>query len=174
MYQKTTKGEPELSNWDAAAIAYAKARPSDDGKVGFVVKNSHAGDEWVRYFKSIGMRSRASFLKHQLNIGGSITMPTEFPHQYDPTFVPGIYRPDKDQGPQELERERQRVIAKFKSMGQDWKPVKPLGKTEVLLNDIEKRQAAERWLADANARELTQEPIKVSEKLKGLMKPPIE
>jgi hypothetical protein len=95
MFQKTTKPEKELPEWDKAALAYAKSRLNDDGTIGAIVKAGHAGDEWVRYFKHIKMRSRASFIDHLLRNGGSATLPTEFPHEYDPTFVPAIYRPDK-------------------------------------------------------------------------------
>ena len=96
MYQKTTKPEPQMSDWDRAALAYAKTRLNDDGTIGAIVKAGHAGDEWVRYFKKIGMRSRASFAEHLLRNGGSLTMPTEWPDQYDPTYTRGIYRPDKN------------------------------------------------------------------------------
>ena len=95
MYQKTTKPEPQMSDWDRAALAYAKTRLNDDGTIGSVIKAGHAGDEWVRYFRKIGMRSRASFAEHHLRNGGSLTMPTEWPDQYDPTYTRGVYRPDK-------------------------------------------------------------------------------
>lgn len=96
MYQKTTKPERELPEWDKAALAYAKTRLNDDGTIGAIVKAGHAGDEWVRYFKKIGMHTRASFANHQLRNGGSLTLPTEWPDQYDPTYTRGIYRPDKN------------------------------------------------------------------------------
>jgi hypothetical protein len=169
MYQKTTKPESVVSDWDRAAMAYAKARQQGDGAIGAVVTAGHAGDEWVRYFRYIGMVARARFADHQLRNGGSLTVPTEFPHQYDPTFVPGIYRPDRRKGPQEREIERVRVAAKLREMRSEMRPAKPLGQTETLLSEVEKRQAAERWLE--NAREIRPEPIKVSEKLRSMMKP---
>jgi len=86
MYQKNTKPEPELSDWDRAAIAYAKSRPRDDGTIGAVIKAGPAGDAWVTYFGAKGMKVRAKFLKDHLSTGGSGTMPSQFPEEFDPTF----------------------------------------------------------------------------------------
>ena len=89
MYPKSTKPEPELPEWDKAAIAYAKARANDDGTIGAIVKKGPAADDWVSYFKWIGMRGRARFVKFHTETGGACTFPTEWPHQYDPTFRAG-------------------------------------------------------------------------------------
>jgi hypothetical protein len=89
MYQKNTKPETELPEWDRAALAYAKSRPRDDGTIGVVLKKGPAAEDWIAYFKWVGMGSRASFFRHHTETGGSITVPTEYPHQYDPTFRVG-------------------------------------------------------------------------------------
>jgi hypothetical protein len=89
VYQKTTKPEPELSDWDKGALAYAKTRLNDDGTIGAIVKKGPAADDWIAYFKWVGMRGRARFVKFHTETGGSCTFPTEFPHQYDPTFRVG-------------------------------------------------------------------------------------
>ena len=89
MYQKTTKPEPELSDWDKGALAYAKTRLNDDGTIGVIVKKGPAADDWVAYFKWVGMRGRARFMKFHVETGGAFTLPTEYPHQYDPTFRVG-------------------------------------------------------------------------------------
>jgi hypothetical protein len=86
MYQKSTKPEPELSEWDRAAIAYAKSRPRDDGTIGAIVKAGPAGDAWVAYFRAKGMKVRASFVKYHLATGNSCTMPSKLPEEFDPTF----------------------------------------------------------------------------------------
>jgi len=89
-YNTTTKKpETELSDWDRSAIAYAKARPHEDGSIGAVVKKGPAANDWIAYFMSKGMRSRAGFVKFHTDTGGACTFPTEYPHQYDPTFRVG-------------------------------------------------------------------------------------
>ena len=89
MYQKQTKPEPELSDWDKGAIAHAKTRLNDDGTIGSIVRKGPAADDWVAYFKWAGMRGRARFVKFHMETGGACTFPTEYPHQYDPTFRVG-------------------------------------------------------------------------------------
>lgn len=88
MHSKNSKPEKELPDWDRAALAYAKARAQDDGTIGFVVKKGAAADAWVHYFGSLGMKAKAKFMKFHVETGGSYTVPTEWPNQYDPTYSP--------------------------------------------------------------------------------------
>jgi hypothetical protein len=107
---------------------------------------------WYRYFLHKGMTGKAKNLMHQMHTGKTYVVPTEFPHQYDPSYRPEPYKfveKPKPLGDQEMMKMRQRVSRMFREFATELgRGVKPLGQTKPLLTEIEEREMALRWLED--------------------------
>ena len=76
----------KLPQWDEAAIAYMKAHPNADGSIGYMLTTGPHVDEWIRYFKSKGLKAKASFCRMRTDAGQSYMVPTMWPDQYDSRF----------------------------------------------------------------------------------------
>jgi hypothetical protein len=166
--QTKNKPEVEMPEWDKSALSFMKGRAKDPDKLGLQLKPGHPADEWERYFLSKKMGNKARFLRHQMRIGGTYTVPTLFPDQYDPTFTRGIYRPALKPEPQREAVNRMRVNEAFKTLARG------LGGTAIRNDRPSKEQErikAEAWLADLEQR-APETPPTLSERARQLIRKP--
>lgn len=75
-----------MPEWDQVALQSMKARQKGD-TMGFTLSLGAAADEWERYFKARNMKTKASFMRQRLNAGQGYMVPTEWPDQYDTTWL---------------------------------------------------------------------------------------
>ena len=75
-----------MPEWDQMALQHMKVNQKGES-LGVSLSIGAAADEWERYFKARGMRNKASFLRQRVNAGQGYTVPTEWPDQYDGTWL---------------------------------------------------------------------------------------
>ena len=168
--QTKNKPEVEMPEWDKAALSFMKVKAKSPDALGLQLKPGHPADEWERYFRSKKMDAKARFLRHQIRIGGTYTVPTLFPDQYDPTFTRGIYRPAPKPEPQREAVNRMRINEAFKALARG------LGGTPIRQERPSKEQErikAAAWLADLEQRG-PETPPTLSERARQLIRKPKE
>ena len=151
--------EEETATWNANAAAYMRARAQNPDQIGYLLKFDEKAQVWYRYFLHKGMTGKAKNLRHQMYTGKTYIVPTEYPHQYDPSYKPEPYtftKPPAPLGEQEMMKMRQRVSRMFREFADELgRGVRPLGQTKPFLTEVEERDMALRWLEDQkqNAKE---------------------
>jgi hypothetical protein len=166
--QTRNKPEVEMPEWDKSAVSYMKGRAKDPDKLGLQLKPGHPADEWERYFLSKKMGNKAAFLRHQMRTGGTYTVPTLFPDQYDPTFTRGIYRPAPKPEPQREAVNRMRINDLFKKLRHELGGV-PIRHDQPTADQIKAK--AQAWLADLEKRG-PETPPTLSERARKLIRKP--
>jgi len=95
------------------------ARKNPDGTMGYMITDKQHGREWHRYFKGMGMKSKAENLASCMKQDRAYMVPTEWPEEYDDTFSPSQkrYMQDKIPTPEERQANYERFVSLVANIG---------------------------------------------------------
>jgi hypothetical protein len=95
------------------------ARKNPDGTMGYMITDKQNGREWHRYFMGMGLPHKAKALASCMKQDRAYMVPTEWPEEYDPTFLPSQKRfmLDKIQTPEERQETYERFSKILSNIG---------------------------------------------------------
>lgn len=75
-----------MPEWDKLALDYVKRRVGTDGALGISISDGLPAVAWHHYFRTNNMVRKAEHLRYRVVTGGSYTVPTLYPWQYDTAY----------------------------------------------------------------------------------------
>lgn len=78
--------ESTMPEWDKLALEYMKRRVGPDGMIGVMLTDGLPAVAWHHYFSVNGLTKKAAHLRYRVITGGTYTVPTLYPWQYDTAY----------------------------------------------------------------------------------------